>query len=170
MQGVPKIPYFQTSRYRVATMVELAQPKPGELVADLGTGDGRIAIAFAQTGAHVDAYEIDEALRKLAEENIKKELINSHPDSSHASNAAQGSYEHQNDNITKPTILNKDFWTVDLSQYNIICCYPMPTIMGRLERKLQTELKPGSRVVLNYFPFLHWKEKTKKDNIFLYIK
>ena len=147
MQGIPKIPYFQTSRYRVQTMVELANVKENDFVADLGAGDGRITIAFAKTGVtHVDAYEIDSDLRKLAEENIKKE------------------------NLTNAIIRDKDFWQENLSQYTIICCYPMPTIMGRLERKLQEELRPGTRVLLNYFPFLHWKEKMMKDNIFLYIK
>ena len=140
---IPYIPYFTTSRYRVQAMVELAEVKFGERVADLGTGDGRIAIAFAKAGAIVTGYELDEEKIKLARENSQKE----------------------NANIT---VLKKDFWFEDLSQYSIICCYPMPTIMGRLEHKLQNELKPGSRILLNYFPFLHWKQKAKKDNVFLY--
>lgn len=146
MQGVPKIPYFQTSRYRVNTMVELAKAKPGEVGADLGTGDGRIAIAFAQTGIEMHAYEIDDNLREQAKKNINRIA-------------------------TKNIILhNQDFWTVDLSHYSFVCCYPMPAIMGRLEKKLQGELQPGSRVLLNYFPFFHWKEKAIKDNIYLYQK
>ncbi len=146
MLSAPKIPYFQTSRYRVATMVELAKIKQGDVVADLGSGDGRIVIAFAKKGAASHGYEIDNALRKLSEENIKKE------------------------NISNAFIHNKDFWQEDLSKYSIICCYPMPGVMGRLEKKLKTELKPGARVLLNYFPFLHWKEKKIKDNIYLYQK
>ncbi|HSX09318.1 MAG TPA: methyltransferase domain-containing protein [Candidatus Saccharimonadales bacterium] len=144
--SVIKIPYFQTTRYRVEAMVELAEAQPGEKVADLGSGDGRIVIAFAKHGIEMHGYEIDEELRKQSEEDIKK---------LHLENAF---------------IHNKDFWEEDLSLYDIICCYPMPTIMGRLERKLQEELKHGSRVLLNYFPFKHWKEKKVKDNIFLYIK
>lgn len=146
MSNIPIIPYFTTSRYRVQTMVELAQAKPGEKGADLGSGDGRIVIAFAETGIEMHGYEIDEHLKKLSEENIKKETL---------SNAF---------------ILNKNFWQENLSRYDIICAYPMPAIMGRLERKLQQELRPGSRVLLNYFPFLHWKEEMKKDNTFLYLK
>ena|SRR6185437_3157131 len=146
MHGIPKIPYFQTSRYRVETMVELAHVKPGEKAADLGSGDGRIVIAFAKQGVEMHGYEIDDELRNLSEENITKL------------------------NLTNTFIHNRDFWKEDLSGYDIICCYPMPTIMGRLERKLQEELKPGSRVLLNYFPFKHWKEKRIKDNIYLYIK
>jgi ribosomal protein L11 methylase PrmA len=143
---VIKIPYFQTSRYRVETMVELAKIKPGEKAADLGSGDGRIVIAFTKQGIEeMHGYETDKELKKLSEENIK-------------------------DANLRAVIQDKDFWEENLSQYDIICCYPMPTIMGRLERKLQEELKPGSRVLLNYFPFKHWKEKKVKDNIFLYVK
>lgn len=144
--AIPKIPYFQTSRYRVETMVELADVQTGDVAADLGSGDGRIVIAFAQKGIEVHGYEIDENLKLLSEENSKKL------------------------NLTNAFIYNKDFWQEDLFRYSIICCYPMPTIMGRLERKLQEELKPGARVLLNYFPFKHWKVKKVKDNIFLYIK
>ena len=143
---IPKIPYFQTSRYRVETMVELADAKPQEKATDIGSGDGRIVIAFASRGIEMHGYEIDDELRKLSLENIEKQ------------------------NLTNAFIHNKDFWQENLSQYDIICCYPMPTIMGRLERKLQEEIRPGSKVVLNYFPFKHWKEKKVKDNIFLYIK
>src|SRR5258708_5537573 len=146
MSSVIKIPYFQTSRYRVETMVELANPKVGQKAADLGSGDGRIVIAFAQRGIDVYGYETDPELKRLSEENIKKEKVKN------------------------ATIIAKDFWEENLSGYDIICSYPMPTIMGRLERKLQEELKPGTRVLLNYFPFKHWKLKTMKDNIYLYVR
>ncbi|SRR6266404_738665 len=146
MSFIPKIPYFQTSRYRVETMVELAEIKPDEKGADLGSGDGRIVIAFAKSGVEMHGYEIDEELKNLSKENIKGL------------------------NITNAFIHQTDFWNENLSSYDIICCYPMPTIMGRLERKLQEELKPGSRVLLNYFPFKHWKLEKTKDNIYLYEK
>lgn len=142
---IPYIPYFQTSRYRVSTMIELAQIKPGEKAADLGAGDGRITIALAAAGATTTGYELDDTLFHTVLENIKAAKVDA-------------------------TILQKDFWYEDLSQYQIICMYPMPDIMGRLEKKLQDELLPGSRVLLNYFPFKHWKLEKTKDNIFLYRK
>src|SRR5258706_13724431 len=146
MSIIPFIPYFQTSRYRVATMVELANPKIGDKTADLGAGDGRITIAFAKVGVETHGYELDKPRAELAKQTIIKE------------------------NLTNAFIHEKDFWHEDLSGYDIICCYPMPTIMGRLQRKLRDELKPGSRILLNYFPFVGWKEKKIKDNIYLYIK
>lgn len=176
---IPYIPYFTTSRYRVQAMIDLANVKPGERAADLGTGDGRIAIALAKAGAIVDAYELDDQRIKEAKENIKNNfpvipdvilnpvVIGSETKQSHL-------YSHpeliSGSDIIPPTILKKDFWYQDLSNYSIICCYPMPDIMGRLEHKLQQELKPGSRVLLNYFPFTHWKLEKTKDNIYLYKK
>lgn len=146
MSDIPIIPYFQTSRYRVETMVELADIKPDDIGADLGSGDGRISIAFSKAGIEMYGYEIDKDLRNKSLELIKSE------------------------NLKNVHILDIDFWSEDLSKYSIVCCYPMPAIMGRLEKKLKEELKPGSRVLLNYFPFLHWKEKAIKDNIYLYIR
>lgn len=151
---IPYIPYFTTSRYRVAAMIELAEITPGEKAADLGTGDGRIAIALAKAGAVVTAYELDDERIEEAKRNIEQEWIPG----------------QARDDRAKPVIIKKDFWTEDLSQFSIVCCYPMPTIMGRLEKKLKDELKPGSRVLLNYFPFTHWKLEKTKDNIFLYKK
>lgn len=143
--GIPYIPYFQTTRYRVKAMVDLAEIKPAEKVADLGSGDGRIAIAFAHKGALLDAYELDDQLLALAKENASKENV-------------------------EINFLKEDFWDKDLSQYAIICCYPMPDIMEKLEEKLQNELAPGSRVLLNYYPFPNWKPAIIKDNIYLYVK
>lgn len=146
MRAIPTIPYFKTSRYRVETMVELAGVQPSDIGCDLGSGDGRIVVAFAKRGIEMHGYEISDELRALSKDTISAL------------------------NLKNAFIHDNDFWGEDLSGYSIVCCYPMPTIMGRLERKLQEELKPGSRILLNYFPFKHWKEKKVKDNIFLYCK
>lgn len=144
MKGIPDIPYFQTSRYRVETMIELAQIQTGDTGCDLGSGDGRIVIAFAKQGITMHGYEISSDLLALSRKNIE---------------IAQ---------LTNAFIHKNDFWEENLSRYSIVCCYPMPTIMGRLEHKLKNELRPGARILLNYFPFKRWKEKKIKDNIFLY--
>lgn len=143
--SLPYIPYFQTTRYRVQAMIDLAEIKPGEKAADLGSGDGRIVIACANAGAITTGYELDESLLKLSEENIKKADVKE-----------------------RAHILQKDFWREDLSQYKIITVYPMPDIMDVLEKKLRDELKPGARVLLNYYPFPNWQYITTKDNIYLY--
>jgi len=128
-------------------MVELSKIKKGERVADLGSGDGRISIAFAKSGAIVDAFELDEKLISEANKNSLSEKVN--------------------ENIT---IYKKDFWDSHLSSYSVIAIYPMPDIMPLLEEKLNKELKTGARVIVNFYPLPNWKYKTFKNNIYLYIK
>lgn len=156
MRTPPFIPYFQTSRYKVETMVELANIKPGERAADLGSGDGRIVIALAQAGAEAHGYELDEKLIELSKQNIKDQ-VDRHSGEERIQNLLRGITIHEG-----------DFWQEDLSQYNIICIYPMPDIMNQLEKKLFSELKENSRILLNYYPFLTKKHINQKDNIYLY--
>lgn len=160
---LPYIPYFQTTRYRVETMMELAQIKPGELAADLGSGDGRILIELAKRGAIAYGYELDERLIKQTQENIKRVFPSCHPE------LGSGSL-YLETKQTSITVFQKDFWQENLGMYDIICVYPMPDIMENLEEKLQKELKKGSRVLLNYYPFPNWQPAAQKDHIYLYIR
>ena len=128
-------------------MIELSSIQPGETVADLGSGDGRISIAFANKGGVVTGYELDSDLVKRSNDLINKAGVN------------------QNAHI-----LNKDFWIADLSRFDIITIYPMPDIMLSLEEKLLNELKPGARVLTNYYQFPKWKKIGCKNHIYLYQK
>ena len=147
LHDMPYRPYFQTTRYRVQAMVNLAEVKPDDTLADLGSGDGRILLAFASIGIQAHGFELDDALIKLSEENIFKANMNA-----------------------KASVYKKDFWQVDLSGYSIITIYPMPDILVSLEKKLLDELSPGSRVLVNYYPLPTWKQELHKDNIYLYRK
>lgn len=128
-------------------MVELAEPKVHEHVVDLGAGDGRISIAFAQAGTYVTAYEIDNTLIQLSQKNLKKAHVEEYV-----------------------AIKNKDFWQADLSKFDIIAVYPFPDIMEDLEKKLWKELKPGARIVTNYYQFPNVHYSAKKENVYLYSK
>ena len=149
MQELPLIPYFQTTRYRVEAMIALAHITSTDRMADLGSGDGRIVIAFAQQGIIAHGFELESNLVEKSQKEINQ-----------STNIQEGN----------AIIYTKDFWQEDLSDYSIITIYPMPDIMEGLEKKLQEELQPGARVLLNYYPFPHWKEDKKQDNIYVYIK
>lgn len=125
-------------------MVDLAEPKLGEKGIDLGSGDGRIVIAFATKGVEMLGLELDEQLARKSREIIK------------------------NENLTHARIEEKDLWDVDLSLFDIICIYPMPDIMQDLEKKLAKETKPGARILTNYYPLPTWSAKSTKYHIFLY--
>ncbi|CAN5172816.1 hypothetical protein BH09PAT1_BH09PAT1_5330 [soil metagenome] len=140
------IPYFTTSRYRVEAMIELAKPGKNDLGVDLGSGDGRIVIAFAKKGVEMLGIELDETLlvssRKLIIEN----------------------------KLSSARIEAKNIWDVDLSPFDIITIYPMPDVLEELEIKLRNEAKKGAKILTNYYPLPTWELTTTKDHIYLYIK
>ncbi len=53
-------------------MLDLSNVTENDKVADLGTGDGRIAIAFAKKGALVDGFELDEKLVSKSQKKCNK--------------------------------------------------------------------------------------------------
>lgn len=126
-------------------MIELARPKTGDKMADLGSGDGRILIAFAKVGVEAHGYELDSQLIEKSQNEIQKE------------NVSINAFVHP-----------EDFWDVDLSSFDIVTIYPMPDIMGILEEKLRKELHPATRVLLNYYSFSTKIPKAIKNNIYLY--
>lgn len=115
-------------------------------MADLGSGDGRIIIEFAKRGVTAHGYEIDSEQKEESERKSKEANVQS-----------------------LVTVHNVNFWNVDLSMYDIITMYPMPDVMDVLEEKLKKELKKGTRVLLNYYPFNSKKPKSVKDHIYYYI-
>lgn len=145
MSSLP-IPYFQTTRIRVQAMVKLANIQPGERAADLGIGDGRIAIALAQAGAIVTGFENNTERVALAVKNSQLAGMEQ-----------------------KITIHQSDFWQEDLSPFSVIVVYPMPDVMDALEEKLRRELHPGARVLVNSYTFAHWPFERQQEHISLYI-
>lgn len=130
----------------VKDMVSLAKVKEGELAADLGAGDGRVVIALAKAGANVHGIELNPDMVKIAKAAVVKEKL-------------------QN-----AKIFWQSFWDLDLSIYDVITIYGFPSIMTELESKLRTELKSGTRVISNRYPFPHWNHEKKVDDIYLYVQ
>jgi len=128
-------------------MIHLAQPKEFEKAVDLGSGDGRIILALAKLRIEAHGYEINPFLVWWTKYRIKK----------------LGAERYA-------SVRLKNFWKVPLADFNIVFVYGMPHIMRDLEAKLQKELKPGSRVVSNYFLFPTWKPAQKTEHVYLYVR
>ncbi len=126
-------------------MIEFAQLQPGEKAVDLGSGDGRVLIALAKTGAEAHGFEIERKLVKRSKENITEAQME------------DLAFTHQ-----------QSFWKADLSEYDVIFVYGMRHVMKRLEKKLEKELKPGARVISNAFEFPEWIESKKQGHVYLY--
>lgn len=141
------VPYVPSTWHKISIMKELSKPKPGEKMADLGSGDGRIVLEFASEGVESHGYEINTELALLAESKILDAKLDS-----------------------LAFIHLKDFWEENYASYDIVVIYGMSSIMEQLEEKLQKELKPGARVVSSLFHFPTWKPAEIKNNVYLYVR
>lgn len=130
-------------------MMEIGGIGPGQKVADLGSGDGRVVIAMAYRGAQAHGFDNDPLLVLLARRNIRRNIH-----SGHLKN--------------KPLIHWKNFWKVDFSQYDAVTVYGIPYIMKALKEKLHREMRPGTKVISNAFPFPQWEAETKHEGVYLY--
>jgi SAM-dependent methyltransferase len=122
----PDVEYEPTPRDIVLAMLKLAKVKKGELVYDLGCGDGRIVIAAAKKyGARGVGYELDPKMVKRARRNVRKAGVG---------------------RLVK--IVHKDIFTLDLSKADVVCLYLLPELNIKLLPQLR-KMKRGARIVSN---------------------
>ena len=134
-------PFVATPTLVVRQMLILAELKPGEVLYDLGSGDGRAVIMAAKDfGAKSVGVELRDDLTKKALTNINELKLNE-----------------------KTRIVQKDIFDVDLSAANVVFLYLTTSANERIKPKLETELKPGTRIVSHDYEILGWKAK-KVDN------
>lgn len=138
-------PFLPTHQERLERALRLVNLKPGQKIADLGAGDGRILIACAKKGARAFGFEINPFLVWRAKSNIKKAEVGA-------------------------VCQWKSFWKQDFSSFDIVFVYGITHIMKKLEKKLQRELKPGAKVVSFIFSFPGWQPAIKENGIYLYLK
>jgi cyclopropane fatty-acyl-phospholipid synthase-like methyltransferase len=118
----------------VDRMLELAEVKSGDVVYDLGSGDGRIVIRAAKKyGARGVGVEMDSELIKLSREKAQEEGV-SHLVEFRAEDALK----------------------VDVSPATVVTLYMLPWFNAKLRPLLQQELKPGARVVAHDFDIEGW--------------
>ncbi len=128
-------PYIPTPEAVVQRMLEAAHVKPGDVVYDLGAGDGRIVIMAAQKfGAKAVGVEIMPDLCRQATRRIQTLGL-----------------------TEKVSMLEDSVFRVDLSPATVVTMFFMTTSNERLKPNLEKYLKPGARVVSNEFPIKSWK-------------
>jgi len=115
-------------------MLALARVGPGDLVYDLGSGDGRIVIAAAQKfGARGVGVDIDPV--RVAEAQA---------------NAARAQVEHL------VTFRLQDAMTTDVSEATVVTLYLLSAQNVRLRPLLTKQLRPGARIVSHNFAMGDW--------------
>lgn len=131
----PDVIYYPTPPETVAEMLRLANIQKGEVLYDLGSGDGRIPIAAArQFGVRAVGIEIDPRLVTEAEANALSagvsELVR---------------------------FRNEDMFRIDVSEASVVTLYLSEKLNVLLRPKLLRELRPGSRIVSHDFRMGDWK-------------
>jgi precorrin-6B methylase 2 len=130
-------PFDPTPQEVVERMLAVASLKPGELLYDLGAGDGRVVIAAAKIfGVRAVGFEIDPGLVKLARENVQKQGV---------------------ENLVE--IRQQDLLSADLSAASVVTLYLSYDGNLSVRPKLMSELKPGARVVSYTFDMGNWQAK-----------
>jgi predicted RNA methylase len=134
-QGENLAPYIPTPQAVVEKMLEAGHIKPGDVVYDLGAGDGRIVITAAREyGAKAVGIEIQKDLVDKVRERIKELALED-----------------------KVTIVHDSFLHADLSPATVVTMYLLTSSNDRLRPVLEKALKPGTRVVSNQFPVKGWR-------------
>ena len=130
-----KPPFITTPEEVVGRMLRLAGTGPSDLVADLGSGDGRIVIAAARDfGARGLGIELDGRLVEASRENARRAGVD-------------GRVEFR----------QGDVLTSDYSRASVVTVYLLPGLLGQLQSRFIYHLKPGTRIVSHSFGMAGWK-------------
>ena len=138
--GISAAPWVPIWQRDVDRMLALAAIKPGEIVYDLGAGDGRIVITAAQK-YHAQATGFEIAVLPYIIGYIRIQLAGVQK---------------------KARLRYRNFYDQDLSAADVIFTFLTPPAMEKLKSKFVKEIKPGARVVSYAFDIKGW-EKTKID-------
>jgi cyclopropane fatty-acyl-phospholipid synthase-like methyltransferase len=129
-----EVPFVRTPPEVIERMLELARVKPGDVVYDIGSGDGAIIIYAARKyGVKGVGIEIDEGLVLKARNRAFHEKV-----------------EHLVE------FRAQDAFTADISPATVVTLYMLPEFNAKLRPMLERQLKPGARVVSHDYPIEGW--------------
>lgn len=137
----PDVIYVPTPQPVVEAMLKLAKVRKGDVLYDLGSGDGRIPITAARlygvraTGIDIDPERIAEARANVAAAGVG-DLV---------------------------TIRQADLFTSDFRDASVVTLYLLSSLNEKLRPKLLAELKPGTRIVSHAFRMGDWEPEAEQE-------
>jgi len=134
MTGGLRVPFVPTPELVVRRMLTLANVKPGELVYDLGAGDGRVLSSAARDfAARAVGVELHASRYTDILERVKRERL-----------------------TDRVKIIRGDFFRISLTDADVVTLYLLSSVNRMIRPKLERELKPGTRVVSHDFLIRGW--------------
>lgn len=128
---------FVGTREEVAArMVDLAKLKKGDVVADLGAGDGRLVITSAKSNPGVTGFGVDLNPKLVMEANAR-------------------AWVEGVDKQVKFT--QQNVFDADLSKVDVIYMWLFPELQRLLRPKIMNEARPGTRIVTQMFDMGTWQ-------------
>ena len=129
-----EVPFVRSTPEVIERMLEVARVKPGDIIYDIGSGDGAILIHAAKKyGVKGVGIEIDQGLVDRARSNAYLEKV-------------QHLVEFR----------AQDAFTVDISPATVVTLYMLPEFNAKLRPIMERQLKPGTRVVSHDYPIEGW--------------
>lgn len=140
--------FVPTPRETVDRMLQIAEVGANDLLIDLGSGDGRIAIAAGRLGARAIGIDLDPARIQDARTNAQRAGV-----------------------ADRVTFRQENLFETDLSSATVLTMYLLPSINVKLRPKI-LGLRPGTRVVSHDFTMGDWKPdlvETENWRLFFWI-
>ena len=129
-----EVPFVRSTPAVIERMLELARVKPGDVIYDIGSGDGAIIIYAAKKyGVKGIGIEIDQDLVARARNNAYVEKV---------------------DHLVE--FRAQDAFTVDISPATVVTLYMLPEFNAKLRPIMDRQLKPGTRVVSHDYSVEGW--------------
>ena len=136
-------PYVPTPENVIREMLKISRLKEGEILYDLGCGDGGIVIIAARDYlAKAYGVEIRKDLAAIARRQLNNYGLNG-----------------------KAKIIRRDLFKVDISKADVVTLYLTSMANDKLKPKLKKELRPNTRVVSHDFSISGWPPSEVSDEL-----
>jgi len=145
-------PWLPASSNNIKAAISLVEIKRGDIVFDLGSGDGRWLTAVAKDSQAGQIIGVEISLFFYLWSRIKILF----------SNCPQVKVKYQN------------LFNTDLAKADVVFCFLLPKAMAKLEAKFNQELKPGAKLISCCFqlpkhqPAKIFKVSQNSTTIYLY--
>jgi ubiquinone/menaquinone biosynthesis C-methylase UbiE len=137
----PDVIYVPTPQNVVDAMLKLARVHSGDVIYDLGCGDGRIVVTAAkQFGVRGIGIDINPERIAEARENARSNGV-----------------------TDRVTFRNEDLFEADIKEASVVTLYLLTSLNLKLRPKLWRDLKPGTRIVSHSFDMGDWKPEKQME-------